>query len=548
MFTAPHLLLLGLSSASAGDVRTWPGWDELPAATRQLSNPDCRVALVIGNATYPHATDVDNAARDARAVAALLRDSLGFTVDSDLNLGRQAQRDLVQRFLGRVQPGCVALVYYAGHAVQGGGGANYLLPVDMGKDDDPALQAVSLQYLLAQLKERKAVVRLAFLDACRTLVYDGERGSRSTDLAPVQGEGLFVGYAASPGQVADDGPAGGHSPFTAAFLVQAARPGLRVEQIFDGIQGAVSPTGQAPHGSDFLSGDFYFLPPAPAPAPPDLSSAWRAVLALPEAQRRDAVLAFAHQHAQTGAPEVAAALVWLMEAAALRKEEMPSMAGEVLPVETSEPAPTHSAQGQTVAGGPSDEGLSRPEDSIEQAQRLVMSDCLWDFGVHLGAIVSLQGLVGIGAMDGYVPIRTRNGRCDALRLGAGWGVTPDRDGTSFLDRWQDPGAAVSAYEFSVGYEWAWGGDLRRFELAAEINAFRLHPTGYPDLYNLGPQVAWPIRFGIAQVKLWGSPALMWGYAEAGTTGWSSAFGLTATDGAWRIQPSLRGGAELGFRL
>lgn len=174
--------------------------------------------------------------------------------------------------------------------------------------------------------------------------------------------------------------------------------------------------------------------------------------------------------------------------------------------------------------------------------------CEWGFGAHLGANASLQGLAGIGAGDIYVPVRTKKVRCDAFRLSAGWGITPDRDGETPLDQWQALGSVTSAYQLAGGYEWGWDDHLKRLEVGGQIVAVRVHPDASSDLYQAGPRVAWSPRFGgVVQMQVWGSPGLMWGYADSSAT-WSAAFGQPTIGSAWRFQPTLSGGLDLGLRF
>jgi len=90
---------------------------------------DQRVALVIGNDAYSSVPALQKAAADARTMAASLS-KLGFDVDSGVNISRTETNRKLQDFLNRIQPGDVALFYFAGHGVEIAG-ANYLLPIDI---------------------------------------------------------------------------------------------------------------------------------------------------------------------------------------------------------------------------------------------------------------------------------------------------------------------------------------------------------------------------------------------------------------------------------
>jgi uncharacterized caspase-like protein len=237
-----------------------------------------RVALVIGNGAYAHAQPLPNPPRDAEAVAAVLR-RVGFTVVEGIDLDRRGTGRLLSRFVQQAAGADAALVFYAGHGLEVSG-KNYIVPVDAELEDAFALTAetVAVDEVLAAL-ENTARTGLLFLDACRDNPFARRLRSggptRSLDvgsgLAPISAPaGLFVGFATSPGDVADDGR-GEHSPFTEAFLAHLDRPGLEVRQLMTRVRRDVlSKTGNAqrPWDQSSLAEDFYFVPPTPAASPP----------------------------------------------------------------------------------------------------------------------------------------------------------------------------------------------------------------------------------------------------------------------------------------
>src|SRR5262249_38818152 len=87
-----------------------------------------RIALVIGNGRYLFANTLANPPSDAQAVAQVLRD-IGFDVAQGRDLDRIGMERLVRDFLRKAPSAKVALVFYAGHALQVDG-RNYLLPID----------------------------------------------------------------------------------------------------------------------------------------------------------------------------------------------------------------------------------------------------------------------------------------------------------------------------------------------------------------------------------------------------------------------------------
>src|SRR5258708_2666480 len=86
-----------------------------------------RLALVIGNSTYPFAP-LRNSINDAKDFAAALKDS-GFDVTVLENASLRDTRNALRDFGDRLkQQGGVGLFYYAGHGMQVKG-RNYLIPV-----------------------------------------------------------------------------------------------------------------------------------------------------------------------------------------------------------------------------------------------------------------------------------------------------------------------------------------------------------------------------------------------------------------------------------
>ncbi len=181
-----------------------------------------RVALVIGNSNYEKITDLPNAAQDALDVSQKLT-ALGFRVSSGIDLTRSEILSLTQDVQKSLNPGDVALFYFAGHAIQLGS-ENFLIPVDAYGSDEETLRqrSVKLQTILAEMESR-ADRNIVILDACRnnpfvTPASGRSIGGTSRGLAKVDaGVGSFIAFSTQPGAVASDGN-GRNSPFTAALL------------------------------------------------------------------------------------------------------------------------------------------------------------------------------------------------------------------------------------------------------------------------------------------------------------------------------------------
>lgn len=213
-------------------------------------------ALVIG-ISYTRAEQrfyLRNTLSDAKAIFSFLAQSPERKVVLLENSDVQELRSAVDRYLDGLSSNDVALIYYAGHAVQVGG-VNYIL-----SDDATALVPIA-DIVIAARKRAKMV--LLFLDACRNNPFaeetKGEPASRSIQLASatqsdvgskepglasgtitaisldspalvsanglaqfrLQGRGVKVVFATDPGNVALDRlGASTNSPFTLALVKQ----------------------------------------------------------------------------------------------------------------------------------------------------------------------------------------------------------------------------------------------------------------------------------------------------------------------------------------
>ncbi len=203
-------------------------------------------AFVIGNSNYAHTTSLPNPANDAQDLAAKLK-ALGYQVTLGLDLGRAQFLGSFQSFMQSLKADDLALVFYAGHALQIGG-ENYLFPVDarIEKEADARQHLVALNALLADLS-RSTRSRIVILDACRNNPFaDDIAKAQATRSAGVSrglarvyaGVGSFIAYSTQPGNVALDG-SGRNSPFTDALLRHMTTPGADVHAVMRRVRGDV---------------------------------------------------------------------------------------------------------------------------------------------------------------------------------------------------------------------------------------------------------------------------------------------------------------------
>jgi hypothetical protein len=234
---------------------------------------DTRVALVIGNSSYPGVPALATPRRDAEAIAKLFKESGFDQVRLVLDAGNTAFRRAVRQFEEISAGADIAVVFYAGHGLEVRG-VNYLIPVDatLASELDAPDEAVSLDRLVSATGARKW--RLVLLDACRDNPYAGRmrRVSRA-DADPAQSNlgrvepaqpDTLIAYAARAGSTSI-GTDGEHSPFVAALLKNIAVPGLDVRLAMGRVRDEVmqlTAGRQEPYVYGSMGGETHSLVPA----------------------------------------------------------------------------------------------------------------------------------------------------------------------------------------------------------------------------------------------------------------------------------------------
>ena len=222
-----------------------------------------RVALVIGNSTYPQAPLV-SPAKDARDMTEELQ-KVGFHV-INLENASAAQMFVALREFGDTlrRVGGIGLFYYAGHGVQLDG-ENYLVPVntDVQRLHEIKYQSLNLNQVLDELGAAGNRLNIVILDACRNNPFTRDSRSLQNGLAPLNysntPSGTYISFATGPGQVAIDGDDNGL--FTKHLLANMSTPGLPIEQVFKRVRAGVmaeTDGAQIPWENSSLTGDFFF--------------------------------------------------------------------------------------------------------------------------------------------------------------------------------------------------------------------------------------------------------------------------------------------------
>lgn len=239
---------------------------QAPAPTNTVQ----RIALIIGNGAYKNARQLDNPPRDAKLIAAALKD-VGFqTVTLGNDLTRDKFFEVLKAFASAAEKADWAVVYYAGHGFEVGG-VNYLVPVDarLAVDKDAETEAVALEQVIAAVGGARKL-RLVMLDACRdnpfapTMQRTMSLKLVDKGLSNIEPEaGFMVVYAAKHGETALDGE-GIDSPFAVAVAHDIKEPRVEVRKLFDLVRDDVwsaSKHQQQPftYGSPPGREDFYFV-------------------------------------------------------------------------------------------------------------------------------------------------------------------------------------------------------------------------------------------------------------------------------------------------
>lgn len=233
-----------------------------------------RFALVIGNKNYATAP-LKNSVNDAIAIADSLTD-MGFRVSllRDSNLLDLTLK--VQQFYARVKSDSyakkLALVYYAGHAIQVNH-HNYIVP--LGMQFESYSQFISGLYkidsLFTEINKSKDLQNIIILDACRNNPFENDavaksvavKGNMSSGLAPIKAPfNTMIAFATEPGGVAADGKRK-NGVYTKHLLRHIAKQ-INVEEVFKKVRKGVAKetrNKQIPWEHSSLLNEVFFSPP-----------------------------------------------------------------------------------------------------------------------------------------------------------------------------------------------------------------------------------------------------------------------------------------------
>lgn len=236
-----------------------------------------RVALVVGNSSYKHASELANPSNDARDMAGVLKER-GFEVILGLDLDKAGFEARIRQFAQALKGADAGIFFYAGHGLQVSG-QNFIVPVDAQLTDSEGLDFETIRLDVVQrIMEREAKASVLFLDACRnnpfTRSLARSLGTRSVEvgqgLAPVEsGVGTLISYSTQPGNVALDG-AGRNSPFAGALVQEIKKSHDDLSAMLIDVRNEVireSNSKQVPWEHSALRARFFIAQPPPEAFP-----------------------------------------------------------------------------------------------------------------------------------------------------------------------------------------------------------------------------------------------------------------------------------------
>jgi uncharacterized caspase-like protein len=211
------------------------------AQIAQAANKPSRLALVIGNGRYPDANaPLTQPINDARAVTAALRRE-GFEVDVVEDASRDDINRAVTRLEAKVNSESVVMLFFGGYGVQAGR-ESYMIPVDAAiwKEADVRRQGISIESVLATIKQKGARARIAVIDASRRNPYERRFRAFSHGLAPISApDNALILSSATPGKVADDS-SGQNSVLVTELLNNIGSKAAGAEALFTRTRIAIS--------------------------------------------------------------------------------------------------------------------------------------------------------------------------------------------------------------------------------------------------------------------------------------------------------------------
>ena len=265
-FALTIVVQLVVLSGALGQVSK--GLEPAEAPERELTGK--RLALLVGNARYQHATPLLNPENDVEVMSRTLKQA-HFDVIPVMNADLRQLRQSLDSFTLRLQEEQydVGLYYYSGHGMEVGG-VNYLLPVEANPKSpaDVPYDCLDAQRILAKMEDAGVRTKILILDACRDnpLARSWTRTAGRKGLVQMDApEGTFIGYSTEPGSASLDG-SGVNSPYTTALATHLIEPGISIADAFTKVAKTTQMLStkegrrQVPFNNFSLTDLFFFIP------------------------------------------------------------------------------------------------------------------------------------------------------------------------------------------------------------------------------------------------------------------------------------------------
>jgi uncharacterized caspase-like protein len=255
------VLSLAIGAHAALNKRALDAAKAIASEQGDAASKTSKIALVIGNGHYPDASaPLTQPINDARALTATLRQN-GFEVDVIEDASKDDMRRAVERLKSKVRKDSVVMLFFGGYGVEARR-ESYMIPVDarIWKESDVRRDGVSIESVLAAVKDKGARARLVVVDASRRNPYERRFRAYSHGLAPIAAtDNALILSSATPGKVADDSK-GPHSVLMTELLTQLGSTS-GIEAIFHKTRVAISRASegeQVPSVSSSLLEDVSF--------------------------------------------------------------------------------------------------------------------------------------------------------------------------------------------------------------------------------------------------------------------------------------------------
>jgi uncharacterized caspase-like protein len=237
---------------------------------------ETRVALVIGNASYPSGA-LPTPANDAGLIAQTLQ-AAGFDVTGVRDLDQDSLRKTFRDFIAKVSaagPDTVSFVYLSGYGLQLEG-ENYFVPTDanIARDVNVSSEALRLSDYTKPLAALGIKANIIILDGARASPFAKSGPPLAGGLALVEPDpGTLIAFNAAPGTVAQN-EAGPYSSYAQALAEMMREGGIPVTDLFNRVRlrvNDITKGAQVPWNASKLQAPFYFFERAPDAPPPQVS-------------------------------------------------------------------------------------------------------------------------------------------------------------------------------------------------------------------------------------------------------------------------------------